>query len=147
MKSHLLTHSANPPLNPLTGLPDINWSIYTPTTNLYWLHYLLHILLNKKKELKKPPPVVGTSSRSRSRAAEEGQQQQQEEAEDIKAYRELEALWKMLECRPKGGRRGGGGQQGNEVSGYGSGWVGLAGGAAGFVEWAVREGKVTVGEL
>lgn len=206
MKSHLLTHhpplhhNHQPALNPLTGLPDdppedpeaeLDWSIFLPATNLYWLHYLLHILLYKKRELKKPPPassalsygygygqgvpVAGAATRSSRAAAAKGAGVAPGggggggsgsggvaggfSEEEVRAFRELEGLYRVLDCRPKagGGRRGGGGGGGGGNgedkgwgSGSGSGWVVRERereGVTGFVEWAVERGLVGVGEL
>ncbi|RPB22272.1 hypothetical protein L211DRAFT_827099 [Terfezia boudieri ATCC MYA-4762] len=140
MRSHLQTLTPNPPLNPLTGLPELDWSQPTPATNLYWLHYLLHILLHKKKELRKPP-AQSTSSRSRSKGPSGGGGGGIAgfAEEDVLAFRELEGLYKVLDCRPRGSKRGAPVEE--------SGWGGFGEGASGFVRWAVGEGVVGYGEL
>lgn len=45
-------------LSSVQALPEeesIDWTVYTPRTNVFWLHYLTNILLNK---MKIPRPVV-----------------------------------------------------------------------------------------
>ena len=138
MRSHLQTLTPNPPLNPLTDLPELDWSQPTPASNLYWLHYLLHILLHKKKELRKPP-AQSTSSRSRSKGPSGGRAAE----EDVLAFRELEGLYKVLDCRPRGSKRGAPGV----VVGGESSWGGFGGGASGLLRWALGEGMVGEEEL
>ena len=133
MNAHLLALTPNPPLNPLTNTPNLDWSLPTPASNLFWLHYLLHILLHKKKELKKPP-AQSIGSRSRSKGSSGGG------GEDVLAFRQLEELYKVLDCRPRGPKRG-------AMLGEESGWGASRGGASGFVRWAVREGLVGEEEL
>ncbi|KAF8423604.1 hypothetical protein EV426DRAFT_534107 [Tirmania nivea] len=144
MRAHLQTLTPNPPLNPLTGLPELDWSQPTPASNLYWLHYLLHILLHKRKELRKPP-AQSTSSRSRSKGPSGGGGSGIAgfAEEDILAFRELEGLYKVLDCRPRGSKRGA-----TAMVGKGNSWGGgFREGASGFVRWAVREGVVGEEEL
>lgn len=147
MKSLLQSLQPSAAHNPITDLPDLDWSVYTPQTNLYWLHYLLHILLYKKKELKKPPPSMqlAGSSRTRSRgnapptASSSSASQCTWQQEEINAFRELEGWYRLLDCRPKAAKKGVGVRKGE---GQDVGWVGPERGVAGFVDWVLTQGLV-----
>jgi len=72
-----------------TGLVDpseewIDWNVYTPKTNTYWLHYLTNILLNRKQI---PRPAA------RGRNAATGEQK--------RCYKNLEAAAKILDPRKR----------------------------------------------
>ena len=143
MKSHLQSLQSSAAHNPVTDLPDLDWSVYTPQTNLFWLHYLLHILLYKKKELKKPPPSPqpAGSSRTRSRGTappttSSSASQCSWQQEEIDAFRELEGWYRLLDCRPKATKRGVGIKKGE---GQDVGWAGPERGVAGFVDWVLSE--------
>lgn len=83
------------------------------------------------------PPAQSTSSRSRSKGPGGGGGGIAGFAEeDILAFRELEGLYKVLDCRPRGSKRG-------ALAAEESGWDG----ASGFVRWAVQEEVVGVEEL
>ena len=49
MRDHLLSVQALPEEG------SIDWTVYTPRTNVFWLHYLTNLLLNK---MQIPRPVV-----------------------------------------------------------------------------------------
>jgi hypothetical protein len=68
---------------------DEDWSIYLPKTNVFWLHYVLHILLNEKN-LSRP---LGSSRRAVSNPGMS--------EEDQKAYRDLEQIYKMIDPRKR----------------------------------------------
>ncbi|KAI5779737.1 hypothetical protein EDC01DRAFT_620976, partial [Geopyxis carbonaria] len=72
-----------------SGLVDVNeewidWNVYTPRTNLFWLHYLTNILLHKSG-LSRP------AARGRYAASEREQS----------CYKQLEAVAKRIDPRKK----------------------------------------------
>lgn len=72
-----------------------DWSIYLPKTNVFWLHYILHILLSQKGL----PRPSGTSRRAGNSGLSE---------EEEKAYRDLEKISRAIDPRTRrnAGRRG-----------------------------------------
>ncbi|KAG0640043.1 hypothetical protein HOY80DRAFT_885337 [Tuber brumale] len=78
MRSHLCTGSVDP------SEEWIDWNVYTPKTNTYWLHYLTSILLNRKRI---PRPTA------RGKNAATGEQR--------KCYRNLESAAKILDPRKR----------------------------------------------
>ncbi|CUS09873.1 unnamed protein product [Tuber aestivum] len=78
MRSHLRTGLADP------SEEWIDWNVYTPKTNTYWLHYLTNILLNRKQI---PRPAA------RGKNAATGEQR--------KCYKNLETVTKVLDPRKR----------------------------------------------
>ncbi|RPA80825.1 hypothetical protein BJ508DRAFT_415092 [Ascobolus immersus RN42] len=93
MRRHLYseTHIESP--------EEEDWSIYLPKTNVFWLHYILHILLNEK-ELTRP---AGSSRRG---AGNSGLPEA-----DERAYRDLDKIFKTIDPRRRRYARGGEEQQ------------------------------------
>lgn len=78
MRNHLRTGLAEP------SEEWIDWNVYTPKTNTYWLHYLTNILLNKKQ-------IPRPAARGRNAATEEQK----------RCYKNLETAAKILDPRKR----------------------------------------------